>query len=772
MIWDSDEEGSERNDKNQVTRREKAPSENDSDKPKILKRKDEKLIEVIKENAKNLKASLDSKSFIDMIDIYEKLVKLYPQVEKIFIGKEIPKLYSKSLYLIKNSIETVSDEVRKNQKSHISKLKTIIDGASEEIKGVIEDYYVDKSDNELDLEEEEQVSDTSFVDEKKEEQNDEFNMRNENTDDPAVRRLKWVKKEYRKDYNQVASGDQKDENKKERKRRTPKKEVKEDEKVVEIEIDDSQIEKEINEKLSMIGVSNKEVDILERVEYLLVKAKDIRLKMKVMIICLNLYYDLSSGQINEIPFEIWKKAYGILVDLNKYTKETYENIEKELKVSVNYDEKEEDGLNLVVKHDKTLTLFHVSIGNFIERLDNELYKNFQTVEYKNKSDLIERLKYEVKLINLCFDYLENPIIVTSNNVYLVPQIKFIVLMHLYYRNSENVNKILLKYKLSDAYLNEINNQINGKVDIKTSIKSFLAIIYYKSNNNNFNEAYEMFISTNLSEIINNLKDIYIKNLYNRTLISLGLSAFKQCNFEKSNYFLSPLCSLGTHKLRDNLFQLNERLSYLSKEDKRKVIPYTMTINIDEIETCYYLSSLLINSDKILYKKIGMKPFDSFFNSQIESFQKQIFNGKPENTKQAILIACQYVLKGDYKKSKETLFSQNDIKNYSPELLLAIDNRLKENCIRCYLILYQYDIESVDIDYIMELYKLENRNLIKKIVNILVFDEVIYGKWKGNQFFYEKNSFENRKYYKNINILKENLKVIIKNNIQLIEYVSK
>ena len=121
------------------------------------------------------------------------------------------------------------------------------------------------------------------------------------------------------------------------------------------------------------------------------------------------------------------------------------------------------------------------------------------------------------------------------------------------------------------------------------------------------------------------KDNLTKVFYNRALIQLGLCAFRKGEFEVAKYYFSPLCCLGSSRLRDNLCQTNEKSSNLDREEKRKLIPFTMTINLEEVEAAFYISLLIEDLDKVLLQRLGKLKASIYLKKQLESFEKQVNN---------------------------------------------------------------------------------------------------------------------------------------------------
>jgi len=809
-VWsDDEEEQPQQNNQQEVNKQRADYSDSDDDRPKILKRKDEKLLDQVVEQAKKIKNCIDNKIFDEIFDIHEKLVKLHPQISKVFSGKETPKLYSKSLYLIQKSIELSEEDAKKVQKRNfLSKLKKAIDNESEEIKNVIEDYLVDKeSDDELVFDKLSDISSDSIEDDlEKEKIQQRINL---NSDDPAVRRLKWVKKEYLPDYikpkeqtiqganpsanpgtsNPGANANEKIEKILERLKKQDAKELNNDE----------EIEIEYQEKLQLLGQQNEPSEMIERLEYMVSCAVDPSLQFKIHNLIISANFEMNQGSTQELPLLLWRSIYNSLIKVNSLSEKIFSETKSETNnVKEEQSKEEEDDFGTethrIEEENPTLNYFQGSIASFLEKLSNEVYKSLQSFD-TSSPEFIEVLKNEIKLINLCLIYLNNSLLIKQSNSIIKARVSQVLLLHLYYRKKTSINTILnswrqmeeniLKdlpkreavyqanlFKSSEELLSVLFNEVYSKLDSKAKLKSLLTEIYYEALNENFDKAKSLFNKTNISHLVSLTKDDTIKVFYNRALIQLGVSAFRRGEFEMAKYFLSPLCCLGTSRLRDNLCQTNEKLSTLEKEDKKKLIPYTMTLNLEEVEIIFYLTLMLEDTDKLLLQKLGLEDSDIYLKRQIQSFEKQIFMSVPESSRQSILTACENLLVGNLAKAKEFLLSSILFKSNtlidSEELKSKVFERLKIVGLRCFLLNSQSDYVNLTVEVLKERFEIQEEGTIRKEINQLIVKGLINARWNNKILeFYRFNSVDS-KYKMTLESLEKNIKAISENNITLLE----
>lgn len=371
-IWDSDDEGDNQSSNKNVSKRAKQKSEFSSERPKILKRKDQKLIKQIQDIARTLKNSIENKLFQEIGEAYDSLVKLHPQIEKVFQGnKEPPKLYGKCLYLIEEATNSISNEEKKkiSNKNALTKLKKAIQNQSEEIKLIVEDYKEDKDpDDELEIDE--AVSDISDNEDKQSEGKS-ADEKEDIVDEPSTRRLKWVKAEYKQgEVVQKKKAEEKKEDQVEDAGLHPqvtKKDIMAEKILGRIEeenlkqLTDKDIEAEYIEKMSQVG-QYKPMETIERVETLLSITNNKTLKIKLFNLVILCCFDYSQGQLHALSLSTWRKIYlSIEKILSNYI---------EILNDRDFDPSSESFLEVQ-------SIVKSNIVSFLEKLQSELYKALQ-----------------------------------------------------------------------------------------------------------------------------------------------------------------------------------------------------------------------------------------------------------------------------------------------------------------------------------------------------------------------------------------------------------
>jgi len=781
MNWD-DDDVVEKDDQKQISNNPFAASkgkynyddsESSEEEKRVLKTPKEKLLALIKENYIKLKDHLESNNFIGILECYSDVMKQADKIKKEFgVSDKLPEMFVRMLYLVEESLNLPKEEKSKlTQKNN-----TAFNSLKKETKlmkpfeDAVKNYRESKPSEEEVREEEEEdkvlsdesLSDVSSVDYKDDNQ------------DPAVRRLKWVKKP----KEEVDKKEKKDKVKGTKPRTTGAKTDKyiedfEDKEltVQKLTITEADIEKELNEISNQRGHLQRPTETVARIDHLISITENLVLKIKLLNLYILICFDTSPGQFSAVGLEMWNKIHDSIITLFEY----YHAL-KSLGDSNPAAKEQLGGISNILQG---------SLVSILEKLEQELYKSLQFTD-QNSSEYISRIKDELKFLLLCSRietfYTELIDQVSIAKIYLL------ILQHIYYKNEESIKKMIERFNINvnrdeylikscenpEKFITQLCEKIYAYCDEKSKIKAMLCHIYFLCVHDRHNTAKDLIKRCHIFEVIQLLKDDQLKVLYNRTLAKLGLCAFRSGKFSDSLQYLHPLCQNGTSKLKEYLSQSynkeNEKSIFFDKEDKKRVIPYIMTINIDEIECTYYLSSMILDLPNILLSKLGKrhKSFNCVFKKLLDMYEKQIFNGPPETIKELILCSTSYMTKGDWKKCSDMIMSLK-IYNYHKtreEIKKTVSQNIKETSLKCYLIVYSNQFTSLSLDNICLKFQLE-KSLVRRLISSMIIDGEIQAKWKGEIL----EIFDVESNLKLIRHLEDNLQLITNQNLSLIEAVS-
>jgi translation initiation factor 3 subunit C len=291
-------------------------SESSEEEKRVMKTPKDKMLEVIKSSYNKIKDFIENKNYIGIGDVFDDMIKQSDRVKNLF--DKYPDLFLRILYLTEESINISKEDKTKLSAKNNTAFNNLKKNFTKQIKN-FEDalkIYKENKPSEEQLFEDEKADELSDADNKSVSSASSIvDINNDKNEDPAIRRLKWVKKK--------PEEVQKDEGKKEKK--IPKDRKIKDKKDKEYEEDvqqsvkqltENEIEQECSEISNQRGhLGKKPSEIIARIDYLLSIAQNTALKIKLLNLDILLCFDTSPGQLSAISIEMWQKIHDSIIEL-------------------------------------------------------------------------------------------------------------------------------------------------------------------------------------------------------------------------------------------------------------------------------------------------------------------------------------------------------------------------------------------------------------------------------------------------------------------------
>ena len=799
MDWTDEEEEKEEKSQKSESEEEKdkiepksESDEEESDKKitRILTTK-EKIIESLKSIHNSINSGIKSQSYKTILEKLDELQKLSEKVSSNFTKEEIPAYFYENFALIEDVANISKEDQKKLNGENNNYLNNIKKGIIRFQKKIGPGYKEYKNDHRI-KEEKELEEDLNKIEEyrkkkqededmksiskkiKKKEHADEgmdiielyYKDRQENKD-PAQRRLKWVKKEVQ-DKSIVIESTSK--YPKQTTQKIPKniKTTSIAEKPQE-NLTEADIKKELEQISKQRGQNKYSLDNVERLEFLYTLTENKFTQIEILTESTLQTFDNYANQLSAFSSDLWNKIYK---DIEKMM-ELYDILNKEKTES---NAKDIEKMNLTFQNDLSVRM---------EKLENELYKSLQ-FNTNNNTEYNNCVLNEIKFLKLCKKV--ELFYTKTNNVFGIAKIFLLVIMHTYYKSPTPTKNLIKKYNLTfeeDDYIQKIviNNdkdyfkQLYNKVyqilDEENRIKIMLYQIYFLCIKNDYEAATKLFNVSNIYELIFLFKNESLKVLFNRTLAQLGLCAFKNLDLEEVLKYLTPLCTKGPTKLKEYLSQAynkdNEKNALFDRGDKMRTIPSIMRINTNDLDTIFYLSSMICDVPKILLEKIfGKENCDINYNSHaferiFYNFQRQQFNGPSNIDKDKILTTTTYLMKGDWKKCIQEIKNLNLIKKYNI-LQDKLFELIKKTALKCFIIFYMDEYDSFESEKLSKRFEIKEYE-VKNIINDMILSGKLKAKWNGNFLLIKNND---RDAILNMKKLVENVQIITRQNLELMQ----
>ena len=202
----------------------------------------------------------------------------------------------------------------------------------------------------------------------------------------------------------------------------------------------------------------------------------------------------------------------------------------------------------------------------------------------------------------------------------------------------------------------------------------------------------------------------------------------------------------------------------------RAIPSLMRINTNDIDTIFYLSSMIYDVPKILSEKIyGKENGENNSNNShaferlFFNFQKQQFNGPSNIDKDKILAMTTLLMKGDWKKCTQEIKNLNLIKKYNI-LQDKLFELIKRTALKCFILFYMNEYESFESGKLSKRFEIKEYE-VKNIINDMILTGKLKAKWNDN-FLMVKNN--DRDSILNMKKLIENIQIITNQNLELMQ----
>lgn len=193
-------------------------------------------------------------------------------------------------------------------------------------------------------------------------------------------------------------------------------------------------------------------------------------------------------------------------------------------------------------------------------------------------------------------------------------------------------------------------------------RAMLSHIYHHALHNDFHTARDMLLMSHLQDSIHSA-DVTTQILYNRTVVQLGLSAFRCGLIKEAQATLQDIFT--TQRVKELLAQgvHQQRYQVLTPEQERaerqRQLPFHMHINTELLEAAFLVSSMLVEIPLLASldsedqkRKVISKPFRRL----LDFADRQVFTGPPESTRDHIMQASRALQEGDWQSCRDLVQS--------------------------------------------------------------------------------------------------------------------
>lgn len=263
-------------------------------------------------------------------------------------------------------------------------------------------------------------------------------------------------------------------------------------------------------------------------------------------------------------------------------------------------------------------------------------------------------------------------------------------------------------------------------------RAMLCHIYHYALHNQFYKARDLMLMSHLQENIH-VADVGTQILYNRTLVQVGLCAFRAGLIYEAQTCLQEIC--GTGRLKEMLAQgvQIQRYSQVSPEQERlerqRQLPFHQHINLELLECAYLTCSMLLEipalaatgSSPDLKKRVISKTF----RRMLEYHERQIFTGPAENTRDHVMQSAKALAAGEWKRSSELIHAIKiwDLLPEPQKIKDMLSEKIQEEGLRTYLFTYAPFYDTLSISRLVEMFDLSERKASALVSKMIAHEEI-------------------------------------------------
>ncbi|VDL62655.1 unnamed protein product [Hymenolepis diminuta] len=389
-----------------------------------------------------------------------------------------------------------------------------------------------------------------------------------------------------------------------------------------------------------------------------------------------------------------------------------------------------------------------SVLSNVSRLDDEFFKILQNAN-GHEMEYDERLRDEPKiceLIDQLLEYLKR----TDAPSEAICKASLRKVEHMYYKFDYEWGKKVEEEGLEAAgpnpnikIIEELCHYIYKRdTTDRMRTRAILCHIYFLALHDQWHSARELMLMSNLQATIDHADLATMENadfestgkkiLFNRAMVQLGMCAFRQGHIKDAH---SALCDLtGTSRVRELLAQGQrfDRAKEDEKRDKALQMPYHMHINTELVETVFLICAMLIEIPLLAASQDNenrTKVFSKAFMTVLRIHDRSSMTVPPESPRDHVLAASKALRYGDWKKATELIFSPKIsakiwvLFHNATAVKKMIEEKIKEECLRCYLFTYAQVHESISLQRLAEHFDFPRAKVYSIISKMIINQEL-------------------------------------------------
>jgi len=383
--------------------------------------------------------------------------------------------------------------------------------------------------------------------------------------------------------------------------------------------------------------------------------------------------------------------------------------------------------------DATTTPVHYRIRGCVLTMSDRMCEEFVKILQQcdaHGSEYVERLKDEPRvaaLIDRLQTYIER-----KADTQEICRVYLRKVENVYYKYERNKETAVVGQELVDRLCKYIYS--HDSTD-RLRTKAMLCHIYHNALHDRWFEARDLILMSHLQESIDNA-DVPLQILYNRTMVQVGLCAFRVGNIKEAHAALLDIQVGNRAKellAQGMMLQRNvEKTKEQETKERQRLIPFHMHINLELLECIYLVSAMLIeipymsSRDYETRKRLISKQF----HYQLKFSERQPVVGPPENMREHVVAASRAMKNGDWRGCVGFLVNEKmntkvwDLMAQSDSVKVMLTEKVKVESLRTYLFRFSGVYESISIESLAATFELERPHVYSTISKMIINEELM------------------------------------------------
>ncbi|KAF8473797.1 eukaryotic translation initiation factor 3 subunit 8 N-terminus-domain-containing protein, partial [Gautieria morchelliformis] len=382
-----------------------------------------------------------------------------------------------------------------------------------------------------------------------------------------------------------------------------------------------------------------------------------------------------------------------------------------------------------------------SIISFVDRLDDEFTKSLQNID-PHGTEYVDRLKDDKGLYeSICqaqafyektnqLDPLARVIMRHLEHIYSKPDAVIQALEQTATQSKLVPSTTPATQGSSSSLIHSLSVSLYKSDNSFLCTRAMLCHIYHHALANEFYVARDMLLMSHLQESVH-AADVATQILYNRTVVQLGICAFRKGLIREAQSTLQDiftaqqvkeLLAQGVHQQRYQTLTPEQE-----KADRQRQLPFHMHINTELLEAAFLVSGMLVEIPllaSIDNKELKRKAISKPFRRLLDFADRQVFTGPPETTRDHIMQASKALQDGEWEKCRDLIQS---IKIWSlmpggaQSVKDMLARRIQEEGLRTYLFTYALYYSTLSLSLLSRTFSL-SAGTVTSTVSKMIWNE--------------------------------------------------